>query len=107
MNKESIDSWIQDKKNEKAKDDKVLFTTLYWYLDEYSCVLIERNKKWFENAEPKIKEIWDTVVKERVSGYEHRAAKKRVPKQPTSKDTLIVVKKEDVSETDKEKDNEK
>lgn len=105
-NKEVIDAWIQEKKEEKAKDDKVLFTTLYWYLEEYSCVLIERNKKWFETAEPKIKEIWDTILKERVSGYQHRAAKKRIPKQTTKTEPLIVVKKENSGESGNEQEPE-
>ena len=54
---------------------------IYWYLDEYSCVLVERNKLWFQAAIPKIKDTWDIIVKERKDGYEHRAAKKKVLKQ--------------------------
>jgi|TARA_B110000093_G_C12965299_1_gene409301 putative phage-type endonuclease len=95
MNKETMDAWIQEKKDEKRKDGQVLFTTLYWYLDEYSCVLIERNTKWFETAVKKIKEVWDIVLNERVDGYQHRAPKKRVPKQIVPKETLVVVKKGD------------
>ena len=49
-------------------------------MEEFSCVLIERNRKWFENAVKHIEHTWETILKERVDGYEHRAAKKRVPK---------------------------
>jgi len=35
-----------------------------------------RNKFWFENAIKKIEEVWNIVEKERISGYEHRIAKK-------------------------------
>ena len=32
---------------------------------------------WFSKALPIVKDIWNTILKERVDGYEHRAAKKR------------------------------
>jgi len=75
--KKSIEQWIKDTK-EYYKEEYVLFNTLYWYLDEFSCVLIKRNKLWFECALPKIQEIWNIILKERVEGYEHRASKKRI-----------------------------
>jgi putative phage-type endonuclease len=48
----------------------------YWYLEDYSCVLVPRNKKWFECVYPEFRELWDTILKERVSGFEHRKPKK-------------------------------
>jgi hypothetical protein len=75
--KKSIEQWIKDTK-EYYKEEYVLFNTLYWYLDEFSCVLIKRNKLWFECALPKIQELWNIILKERVDGYEHRASKKRI-----------------------------
>jgi hypothetical protein len=75
-NKEEIDRWIAQTK-EQYSEDLLLFNTIYWYMDEFSCVLIKRNPQWFESAVPKIKELWDIVVKERVEGYSHRAAKKK------------------------------
>jgi putative phage-type endonuclease len=77
LNKSAISEWINDKKRE-LKDTHVLFKRIYWYCEAYSCVLIKRNSPWFEMALPKIQELWDTVEKERVSGYEHRKPKKRV-----------------------------
>jgi len=75
--KNTIDKWIKDTKL-LYRDEYVLFNTLYWYLDEFSCVLIKRNKLWFESALPKIKEVWNIILKERVEGYEHRASKKKI-----------------------------
>ena len=40
--------------------------------------MIKRNRLWFESALPKIKEIWNIILKERVEGYEHRASKKKI-----------------------------
>ena len=72
--------WIQSMRESCKEDGLVLFRTLYWYLDEYSCVLIPRNRFWFNAALPKIQSIWQTIVKERAEGYEHRAPKKKVLK---------------------------
>ena len=50
-----------------------------------SCVLVLRNKHWFNKINEQIKDTWSIIEKERVDGYEHRAAKKRaVPKINTT-----------------------
>lgn len=57
---------------------------IYWHLSEYSCVLIRKNDVWFESAIKKIETVWNTILAERESGYEHRAPKKRTPKKKTN-----------------------
>ena len=74
---DTVDRWIAETKAE-LKESLVLYTTTYWYLDELSCVLVKRNRLWFESGLPLIKETWDTIVIERESGYDHRMAKKRI-----------------------------
>ena len=61
------------------KKNLAWFNTIYWYLDEYSCVTIPRNKIWFHNSIKQIEEFWNTIQYEKENGYEHRAAKKRTP----------------------------
>ena len=78
LNLNGINQWI-DTTKETHKNELVLFQKLYWYLDQFSCVRVNRNKLWFEKALPQIRELWQTIEKERISGYEHRAAKKRKP----------------------------
>lgn len=34
----------------------------YWYLTEYSCVEVKRNKEWFDNNIHIIKDFWDEIV---------------------------------------------
>jgi putative phage-type endonuclease len=51
--------------------------TIYWYLDQYSCVLVRRNRLWFQEAVKVIQNVWSTIEKERKSGYGHRAPVKR------------------------------
>ena len=49
----------------------------FWYLETISCVLVRRNKTWFNSIKHKFKELWDTVIDERKNGYDHRKPKKR------------------------------
>jgi hypothetical protein len=77
LDKSAIGDWINEKKKE-LKESHILFKHIYWYCEAYSCVLVKRNQPWFEIALPKIEQLWNTVEKERVTGYEHRKPKKRV-----------------------------
>jgi putative phage-type endonuclease len=57
--------------------------TIYWYLDEYSCVLVRRNRLWFSEAVKVLERVWATIEEERQTGYEHRApAKKKTGTPP-------------------------
>jgi hypothetical protein len=80
LEKEELDNWIESVKEEVTKD-WILYETKYWYLNEYSCVLVRRNKPWFNAVVPKIKDVWTTILKERIDGYEHRAPKKKIIKE--------------------------
>jgi len=73
---DDVCQWIDSTKNQ-YKEDLILFRTIYWYLDEISCVLVPRNKHWFDCALPIFKKAWDTIQEERVSGYEHRCPNKK------------------------------
>jgi putative phage-type endonuclease len=71
------------------QSDKYKYTYIkfiYWKLEEFSCVLVCRNRQWFEDAIQEIKELWDIVLLERVSGFEHRAPNRKTKKDIT-KDT--------------------
>lgn len=81
LTRESIDQWIETTRN-KLRRSWSLYSTDYWYLEKQSCVLVERNKQWFEKALPIIEETWNTILKERETGYEHRVAKKKIIKSP-------------------------
>jgi putative phage-type endonuclease len=72
----TVNEWIAEMK-ESVASSLVLYTKTFWYLDELSCVLVHRNRIWFESALPIIQDTWNTIVRERETGYEHRKAKKR------------------------------
>jgi putative phage-type endonuclease len=68
--------WI-DKTKEDVAEEHVLYKTHYWYLDDIRMTTILRNDAWFNEALPIIIQTWDTIEQERVSGFQHRAPKKR------------------------------
>ena len=76
---EEDQSWIETQCT-TLEQSHVLYETIYWYMDEVSCVLVERNQQWFSRATPIIVDAWKIVEKERKEGFEHRAPQKRKPK---------------------------
>ena len=62
MEKHSTLTWIKD---------------IYWRLEDYSCILVLRNKLWFQTAISKIGDVWTIIEKEKVGGFEHRLPKKQ------------------------------
>ena len=46
--------------------------------------------EWFKEVKPLIQNVWDTIVKERVSGYDHRKPKKRVKKEKPPQITNVI-----------------
>jgi hypothetical protein len=40
--------------------------------------MVRRNRAWFDSALPIISRAWDTVLKERKEGYQHRAPRKKI-----------------------------
>ena len=76
LQKEQIDDWIREQV-EIYRSELILFQVLYWKLDELSCVYVKRNRLWFQSAVPKIDQVWKIIESERVSGYDHRASKKK------------------------------
>jgi putative phage-type endonuclease len=78
LSREDHESWketIMEKHN-----NHTWLKNIYWRLEEYSCVLVLRNKDWFKKAVIQMKELWDIVEKERITGYEHRRPKKIIKK---------------------------
>jgi len=63
--------------------------TIRWRLEKMSCVLVLRNKLWFQHAIQVLDDLWKTVIKERSNpeGYEHRAPKRRIAASPPTPTT--------------------
>jgi hypothetical protein len=72
---------------------------IYWWLDEHSCVLVPRNKGWFEFVKDDFQKIWDIILKERVTGWDHRKPKKRVKKLNSNNNIIIKIRTESFDES--------
>jgi putative phage-type endonuclease len=65
------------KKTTENTNEHTSVNVIWWYLDEMSCVLVQRNKEWFQSSILRILDTWDIILKERKEGFEHRQPKKR------------------------------
>lgn len=81
LNEYNIEEWI-DKTIQLYESEPYLYTFIrcvYWKLDTFHCMLIKRDRTWFQENIGKIEEVWRIIEKERISGWEHRAPKSRKP----------------------------
>jgi putative phage-type endonuclease len=81
-----IDNWEEQmiEKYESQEHNMLWIKNHYWKLEKLSCVLILRNKKWFQDNIVQLEKVWNIILKERETGYEHRAPNKRVKKEVVS-----------------------
>ena len=65
-NIEDIEKWMDEKMDYYEKIENITwFKNIYWKMEEFSCIMVKRNKIWFENAISKIKDVWEIIVSER------------------------------------------
>ena len=79
-----LDKWNEttvDYYQHNSQFNYTYMKTIYWKLDQLSCVLVCRNRQWFNDNINSLKEIWITIEKERISGYEHRAPNRKQKKE--------------------------
>jgi putative phage-type endonuclease len=91
MEAEEFEKWSDAKMDELCKsrvdEDGVKkmgmcwIKNIFWRLEEVSCVLVLRNKLWFNANIGQLESVWRTIEKERISGgFSHRAPNKRSKK---------------------------
>ena len=78
MKKDEFDVWFE--KQIEFTKDCCWIRNIYWKLEEVSCVLVLRNRKWFEDNISQLEKIWNIILTERETGYDHRAPNRRVKK---------------------------
>ncbi len=67
---------VWETKQLKQYGEDTWIKNIYWRLEKYSCVLVIRNKRWFNQVVPTLSNVWDTIIYERINGYEHRKPNK-------------------------------
>ena len=73
----------------KTHENDMFVKHIYWKLETFSCILVLRNKKWFNKMIHTIENVWNIILKERVSGYEHRQPNKRIKKVTEEKQDIV------------------
>ena len=74
--KDILTKWTETIMEKHAND--MWCKNIFWWLDELSCVLVLRNKAWFEAAVPILTDLWKIIEYEKSHGYEHRQPNKKI-----------------------------
>jgi putative phage-type endonuclease len=81
-----INNWEEEMIELYQEEKKMVWIkNIYWKLEKLSCVLVLRNKEWFQNNVEQIGKIWKIIEEERITGYEHRAPNKKIKVDSISK----------------------
>jgi putative phage-type endonuclease len=83
--------WEPDIRQKHTQQGHTFMWPSHWWLDEISCVLVERNRLWFSSVIDQMSAFWDTILEERKSGYAHRAPSKRKAKDDGLGQCLITI----------------
>ena len=72
-----VTAWEASEKQQEGRD---FVQALYWRLEEVSCVLVLRNRAWFDVHRDSMVRFWETVCTERESNeWTHRLPAKKIP----------------------------
>ena len=77
LSSDDIDAWIEQQLVQHEKNGMLWIRNIYWKLEKLSCVLVLRNKTWFQNNVKQLEYIWSIILRERVTGCSHRAPNKK------------------------------
>lgn len=81
-NLKNFNKWEEETINNSLLDEKLDYIgTTYWKLDEYSNILVKRDKKWFMEAYIKIEQFWNDVLKYRKDGVQELLPKEKTKKK--------------------------
>lgn len=78
--------WEPEQIKDAEEQGMAWIKNIYWRLEEVSCVLVLRNRKWFQDNIGQLENVWNTIVKERETGFAHRAPMKRTKKDIQGQD---------------------
>lgn len=78
---ENIEQWENEMITLHEMDKKMWVQNYFWKLEVFSCVLLKRDREWFQSNISQLENVWNIILEERETGYEHRAPKRRVKKE--------------------------
>lgn len=87
IDNKTFESWQDNLINVILEDQNLEYIqTSFWILNEYSCILVKRDRDFWDNILPKINDFWQDVLKYRKIGIESLIDKKK--RKNNKKDTL-------------------
>lgn len=108
FNKKEKEDWIDTEFDEIINNEKLTFLNLTWWkLVKYSCILIKRDKKWFQKAKPLISLFWESVLHHRDIGCDDIMPKKKIVKnlENKKKTHCLILDSDDEESSNKLDDN--
>ena len=84
ISKEELIDWKENLEKYSPNPNWKFREITYWKINKFNCVRINRDKNWFEEALPKLKEVWNMVEKYRKIGCES------IMKKPKEKKIEII-----------------
>jgi len=75
--KKEVEEWTEKQQEEALTNGLTWIANIYLKLEIMSCVLVTRNRRWFQDNVHDLERIWHIIEIERETGYDHRAPKKR------------------------------
>jgi len=66
MDKEQFDDWYDTLYDRYIEDGYTWVRNIYWRLDIFHNTIVHRDKKWFEEHLPLIRNFWDRIEKEKL-----------------------------------------
>ena len=62
LNLDEQDTWLNQIREAREAEGYHWYRAIYWQLVEFSCVLVFRNRSWFNAVLPKLDEFWKRVM---------------------------------------------
>jgi hypothetical protein len=82
LSAEELAAWEAE---QHEQTEHVWIRNIYWKVDEFSCVLVQRNQRWFQDNISTLQQVWKTIEYERAHGFQHRAPASRTAATAISK----------------------
>ena len=87
ITKEQYETWSNEM---FVKHENITWLkNIYWYMKEYSCVVVERNNHWFQHAIPHILDTWEQVeIQREVAAHKQSSSNSRLRTRSRSSSIL-------------------
>ena len=82
LSAEELTEWEAE---QHEQSEHAWIRNIYWKVDQFSCVLVQRNQRWFQDNIATLQQVWKTIEYERAHGFQHRAPAKRMAATAISK----------------------